>query len=316
VKYHIASMLGYAAAVPSIWQFFLSCGRYRHESIMVALFMSQIEAQNDALYVIEYMAILTRKEDPTETGLPKLPIPRYAELARRLLPPDEVDKLKGLLERKVVNPRRGMLVDYDAFLQILLDLRADVNHRQRQRIMFQFKELASGGSPIDWPAFSDLVGRFCPSLSSQKVCDLFLEAVQSSLPTTSITSSSFQLLVDRGIFEQITININEEFDVANPDETASFVNMRWVADVIQPVSDAIAELKAERAAECHKLYAELSRIFDHMKSPCTREDAGAGLSMLHLAGVVLARYKFLKLARKDSIEAQREVRHVIDLVWT
>jgi hypothetical protein len=316
IKYHIGSMLSYTAAVPAIWQFLSSGGRYRHESIMVGLFMNQVESQNDTLYLIEYMAILVRKEDVGESGLPRLSITRCAELAKRLLPQDQVDKLKALIERKIVNPKRGMVVDFDVFLMILIDLLADVNHVHRQRVMHQFKELESSGAPIDWPTFSDLVGRFAPLFSSQQVCDLFLESIQASLPTPSVTASAFQLLVDRGLFEQLTVNINEEFEVASPDETASFVNMRWVADLMQPVSNAITELRTERPAECHKLYSDLTRIFDHMKGPCTREDAGAGLSMLHLAAIVLARFKFLKIARKDSIEAQREVRRAVDIVWS
>jgi hypothetical protein len=143
-----------------------------------------------------------------------------------------------------------------------------------------------------------------------------MEAIQSSLPQTSVTSSAFQRLVDRGVFERLQVATSEEFEVANPDETAAFVNMRWVSDVVEPVATALSELKSERMAECHSLFTQLTRIFQHMQSPCTREDAGAGLSLLHLAAVALVRYKFVKVARKDSMEAQREVRKVVGLVWT
>ena len=42
-----------------------------------------------------------------------------------------------------------------------------------------------------------------------------------------------------------------------------------------------------------------------MKTTCSVDDAGTGLSLLHLAGFV--RYKVIKTARKDSIEAQKAV---------
>jgi hypothetical protein len=315
VKYHIAIMSGYIPAVPALWQFIGSCGRFRHEAPGVGLFMEQIESPSSALRVIQYMAILVRKDPTGEYGLPRLSVTRCQDLAARLLPTPEVEKLKELVERKILNPKRGAFVDFDVFLQILLDLLADVHHAQRQRMMFQFKELEAHGV-VDWPTFSDFVARFAPYFSSQLVCDLFLEAIRASLPGVSLTAAAFQLLVDKGAFEDLRVNLGGEFDVANPDETASFVNMRWVADVQTPVSEAIAELKAERMAECHKCYSILSRISEHMKVPTAREDAGAGLALLHLAGLVLARYKFIKVARKDSIEAQKEVRKIVDLVWT
>lgn len=53
-----------------------------------------------------------------------------------------------------------------------------------------------------------------------------------------------------------------------------------------------------------------------MKTTCSVDDAETGLSLLHLAGLVLVRYKFIKTARKDSIEAQKAVRQILDLVWT
>jgi hypothetical protein len=103
----------------------------------------------------------------------------------------------------------------------LIDLLADVNHNHLQRIRFQFKKLGNSGAPVDWPAVRDLVTRFPLSFSTQKVCDLFLDDIQANLSAVSVTSSAFQLLVDRGIFELVTTNLSDELVVANPDETAA-----------------------------------------------------------------------------------------------
>ena len=316
LKYYTASMSKYSAAVPVIWQFLASCGRYRHESLNVGIFMRQVEEQNDDLAIIQYMAKLVVKDPVGDNGLPRMSIPRCSELGARLLPPSDIEKMKRLIERKILDPKKGMAVDFDVFLQVLLDLVSDVNHRKRQRIMYQFRELETEGNAVDWPAFSDFISRFAPTFSNQKICDLFFEGIRSSLPTPSVTSSAFQLLVDKGTFEKLEVELGTDIDVANPDETAAFVNLRWVSDILTPVTEAISELKTERMAECHKLFCNLSRIKEQMTTPCTREDAGVGLSLLHIAALILIRYKFVKIARKDSLEAQKEVRKIVDLVWT
>ena len=82
------------------------------------------------------------------------------------------------------------------------------------------------------------------------------------------------------------------------------------------MSNAITELRAERLAECHRHFNDLCKINTHMKTPCSREEAGIGLSLLHQAALILIRYKFVKIARKDSQEAQKEVRKLVDLVWS
>ena len=316
LKYYTASKSRYTAAVPVIWQFLASCSRYRHESLNVGIFMRQLEEQNDNLAIIQYMAKLVVKDPVGESGLPRMSIARCVELGARLLPPGEIEKMKRQIERKILDPKKGMAVDFDVFLQILLDLISDVNHGKRQRIMYQFRELENEAKAVDWPAFRDFITRFAPTFSTQKICDLFFEGVRSSLPTASVTASAFQLLVDKGTFEQLEVELGSDIEVANPAETAAFVNLRWISDILTPVTEAIAELRNERMAECHKLFCNLSRIKEQMETPCTQEDAGVGLSLLQLAALILVRYKFVKIARKDSLEAQREVRKIVDLVWT
>mgnify|MGYP007040733822 FL=1 len=102
IKYFISKMFDYETAVPIISQFLLSCTRFRHESIYVKLFMLQIEEQLNALLLIEYMVQLVKKEKIGESGLPKLSIPKYANLASRILPNEQIDDLKRLLERKII----------------------------------------------------------------------------------------------------------------------------------------------------------------------------------------------------------------------
>ena len=314
LKYHIEKMFGYEPAVPIIWQFLLTCTRYRHESQYVGIFMTQLEEPSNALPLIEYMVQLVKNETLSEIGLPRLSILKYADLASRVLPAEQIDDLKRLLERKVINPLKSSSVDFDVFLQIFLDLVTDSNHTKRQTIMFNFNEKLAQG-PVDWPAFQDYVSRLAPYFSTQKIEDLFLDAVSSSLPNTTITKSAFQLLVDQGTFEHLQRVLSDDLEVGNPEETATFVNMRWVSDVVSPVSKTLNELRNEKSAECHKFFTQLSQIQEHMKTPCSIEDSGIGLSLLHLAGIVLIRYKFLKTARKDSVEAQKIVRQILDLIW-
>lgn len=316
IKYHIATTFGYKAAVPAIWQFISSCSRYRHESTGVGIFMEQLENQSNMLPLIQYLAKLVQRDSIGENGLPRLTIPRCAEIAAKVLPESEIERLKRLVEKKIVNPKKGMFIDFDLFLQIVIDLTSDVTHDKKQRIMYQFEELLKQPNPVDWPSFNDFVTRFAPGFSNQKIGDLFITCIQSSLPDQSVTSQAFQLIVDQGIFEEFEADIGSDIDVANPDETAQFVNMRWVSDIETPVSNAITELRAERLAECHKYFNELCKINAHMKTPCSREDAGTGLSLLHQAALILIRYKFVKIARKDSLEAQKEVRKLVDLVWS
>lgn len=315
IKYHISIMFDYETAIPIIWQFLLTCSRYRHESIHVGLFMAQIEEQSNHLPLMEYMAQLVKNEPLSEIGLPRLSILKYANIASRVLPSEQIDDLKRLLERKIINPKAGQFLDYDIFLQIFLDLVTDYNHTRRQMILFSFNETLTQGK-CGWPMFSDFVTRLAPYMSVQKIGDLFLDAVLSSLPSTSITPSAMQLIVDNGTFEHLQRILSDDLIIGNPEETATFVNMRWVSDLVSPVSKVINELRNEKSAECHTFFTKLNQIQEHMKTPCSVEDAGIGLSLLHLAGTVLVRYKFLKTARKDSIEAQKAVRQILDLVWT
>lgn len=315
VKYFISKMFDYETAIPIIWQFLLTCTRFRHESMYVKLFMLQIEEQSNALPLIEYMVQLVKKEKIGENGLPKLSVLKYANLASKILPNEQIEDLKRLLERKIINPQMGQFVDFDIFLQIFLDLVTDFNHSNRQIILFKFNERLTQGK-CDWPMFFDFVTKLAPYLSSQEVQDLFLDAIQSSLPTISVTPAALQLIVDNGTFEKLQRNLSDDLEVGNPEETARFVNMRWVSDVVSPVSKMINELRNEKSAECHKFFTQLCQIQEHMKTPCSVDDAGTGLSLLHLAGLLLVRYKFLKTARKDSVEAQKAVRQILDLVWT
>ncbi|OHS99980.1 hypothetical protein TRFO_33438 [Tritrichomonas foetus] len=315
LKYHISKLFGYETAIPIIWQFLLTCSRFRHESLYVGIFMHQLEEQSNHLPLIEYMVQLVKNESLSEIGLPRLSVMKYADIASRILPNEQIEDLKRLLERKIVNPQKTQNIDFDIFLQIFLDLVTDVNHTKRQTIMYSFNEKLTQGN-CDWPMFYDFVSRLAPYFSFQKIGDLFLEGILSSLPNTSITPSAFQLLVDQGIFEHLQRVLTDDLEVGTPEETATFVNMRWVSDVVSPVSRALSELKNEKSAECHSFFTQLSQVQEHMKTPCTVEDAGTGLSLLHLAGIVLIRYKFLKTARKDSVEAQKAVRQILDLVWS
>ncbi|KAK8899993.1 Axonemal dynein light chain domain-containing protein 1 [Tritrichomonas musculus] len=316
LKYFISKMFDYETAVPIIWQFLLSCTRYRHESTYVGLFMLQIEEQSNALQLIEYMVQLVQKEKIGENGLPRLSILKYANIASRVLPSEQIDDLKRLLERKIINPQAGQFLDFDIFLQIFLDLVTDRNHSNRQLILSKFNERLEQGK-CDWPMFFDFVTKLAPYLSFQEVQDLFLDAIHSSLPNnTSVTPAALQLIIDNGTFERLQRNLSDDLLVGNPEETAAFVNMRWVSDVVSPVSKVINELRNEKSAECHKFFTQLTQIQEHMKTPCSVDDAGTGLSLLHLAGLLLVRYKFIKTARKDSIEAQKAVRQILDLVWT
>lgn len=315
IKYHIATMFGYKPSVNKIWQFMNSCDKYKYESLNVTLFMRQIEEENSDLKVIQYMATLVKKEGVGENGIPRLSIGKYKDLASRLLHDNQLDNLEHLLEKKIINPKRGAFVDFDIFLQILLDLIADKNHAYRQRIIFQFREILTKDSTCEYPAFGEFVSRFAPHISGQKIGDLFLEAMQSSLPSMAVTEQAFQLLVYRGAFEEFKIIMTDDLEVANPEEMAQFVNSRWKTDLADHVNSALVQLRTEKMAECHKLYVELSRIAEHMKLTCTVKDAGSGISLLHRAAILLIRLKFLNTARKDSADAQKELRRLIDIVW-
>ena len=315
VKYHIATMFGYKPAINKIWQFMNSCDRYKHESISVSLFMKQVEEENSDLKVIEYMATLVKNEGVNETGLPRLSILKCKELAGRLLPDNQIENLQHLLEKKIINPKKGSFVDFDIFIQVLIDLIMDENHANRQRIIFQFREILTKDNTCEYPAFGDFVSRFAPHISGQKIGDLFLEAMQSSLPSLAVTEQAFQLLVDRGAFEEFNIIMTDDLEVANPEEMAQFVNSRWKTDLAEHVNAALVQLRSEKMTECHTLYLELSRIAEHMRVTCTVQDAGTGISLLHRAAILLIRLKFLNTARKDSSDAQKELRRLIDIVW-
>jgi len=316
IKYHIATMYGYQPAVNAIWQFILSCERYRHDSLNVGMFMQQIEDQTSALDTIQYLASLVKKDKLCENGIPRLSLARCAELATHIIPNEELDKLNRLLERKIINPKKGFYVEFDSFVQVFLDVLTDVNHAKRQRIMFQFKELSSQGSNVDWPVFVDFTSRFAPEFSIQKIGDMFLDAIQSSLPSNSVTVQAFQLLVDNGVFERLNVMLLEDYDVVNAADVASFVNIRWVSDFSSHVNKALNEMRTEKMIEFHEIFMKLSRISEHMKTPCVVSDAGKGLVLLHMAGLLLLRFKFLQSARRDSEEAQKSIRKIVDMIWS
>lgn len=315
VKYHVALVFGYKPAIAAIWQFMDTCDRYKHESPNVGMFMKQIEEESWQLKVLQFLAMLTKKEPVVETGLPRLTIVKYINLASRILPDTELQNLQRLLEKKVINPKRGMTVDLDIFMQILLDLLLDVNQTARQRIMFQFRELLACDGTVEFSQFGDFVSRFAPDFSGQRVGDMFLEAMQASFPSLSVTENAFQLLVDRGMFEEFKPILSDDFEIPKAEDMAAFVNLRWKTDIAEHVNNALIQLKTEKMAECQTLFAELSQINEHMKMTVTIPDAATGISLLHKAALLLVRLKFLNIARKDGDDMQKEIRKLIDLVW-
>lgn len=315
VKYHIALMFGYKPAISAVWQFMDTCDRYKHESANVGMFMKQVEEESWQLKVLQFICMLVKKEPVCEIGLPRLTIVKCISIASRILPDTELPNLQRLLEKKVINPKRGMTVELDIFMQILLDFLLDVNQTSRQRIMFQFRELLSCDGSVEFTQFGDFISRFAPDFSAQRVGDLFLDAMQASLPSLSVTESAFQLLVDRGLFEEFKPILSDDLDIANAEEIAAFVNLRWKTDIAEHVNSALVQLKSEKMAECQTLFSELGQINEHMKMTVTTNDAGTGVSLLHKAALLLVRLKFLNIARKDGGDMQKEIRKLIDLVW-
>lgn len=315
IKYHIAKLYGYKNAVPVIWQFIRSCEKHKHESVNVSMFLNQIEEQTSNLNVIMCMAYLVQNEPKSEIGLPRLSVQKCVEIGKKLIPELDLNNLQMLCSKKVVNPRIDQSIDFDHLVNIIVDLYVDLRHTEGERLMCQFRELLAGNNDVDWVLFSNFVSRLSPEFSSQYIGDLFLDVVKDSLPNTSITEKAFQMLVNRGSFEKFRPAISDDFEVSNPEDVASFVNINWKNKFAEVVHETLVELKTEKQAECHRLFAQLSAISDQMKMSCSVADAAFCFSQLHLAAILLIRYKFLKIARRDAFTAQKQIDRVLDVVF-
>jgi hypothetical protein len=259
---------------------------------------------------------MVKKEPISSNGLPQISLQRAEEIAVNFIPQATIAQLKYKLERKTIGyPGKPGTTEFDLYVQILLEVISGVRHEFRQRVLFQFNEICPKNGVVDWFAFRDLVLRFAPYYSTQKTCDLFLDGLHHSLPQTGVSARAFQLLLDAGEFEPLLPRWGDDYDMADTEEVAKFVNMKWCAGVRAAAEKVLQELRNERGTEFQKVFLELSKVCQELGDSCTKETSGWALSMLHMATLWILRYRFMQKLRRDSMDGCNEVRRLIAEVW-